>query len=64
VTAVDPRRAGAADVSFVAHEVEMAIDGIGLLGRGNHTPQEVADLRTFQSQSQRLAVLLLRLKKR
>jgi glutamate carboxypeptidase len=61
VTAVDPRRAGAADVSFVAHEVEMAIDGIGLLGRGNHTPDEVADLRTFQIQSQRLAVLLLRL---
>jgi glutamate carboxypeptidase len=64
VTAVDPRRAGAADVSFVAHEVEMAIDGIGLLGRGNHTPDEVADLRTFQIQSQRLAVLLLRLNER
>ena len=36
VTAVDPRRAGAADISFAADHVEMAIDGIGLLGR-RHT---------------------------
>jgi glutamate carboxypeptidase len=63
VTAVDPRRAGAADISYVAGHVEMAIDGIGLLGSGNHTPDEVADLRTFQTQTQRLAVLLLRLSK-
>jgi glutamate carboxypeptidase len=64
VTAVDPRRAGAADISYAADYVEMAIDGIGLLGHGNHTPDEVADLRTFPIQSQRLAVLLLRLQKR
>jgi glutamate carboxypeptidase len=64
VTAVDPRRAGAADISYAADHVEMAIDGIGLLGHGNHTPDEVADLRTFQIQTQRLAVLLLRLNKR
>jgi glutamate carboxypeptidase len=64
VTAVDPRRAGAADISYAADYVEMAIDGIGLLGRGNHTPDEVADLRTLPMQSQRLAVLLLRLQKR
>jgi glutamate carboxypeptidase len=64
VTAVDPRRAGAADISYAADHVEMAIDGIGLLGHGNHTADEVADLRTFPIQSQRLAVLLLRLKKR
>jgi glutamate carboxypeptidase len=63
VTAVDPRRAGAADISYAADYVEMAIDGIGLLGRGNHTPEELADLRTFPIQSQRLAVLLLRLNK-
>ncbi|HKU13462.1 MAG TPA: M20/M25/M40 family metallo-hydrolase [Steroidobacteraceae bacterium] len=63
VTAVDPRRAGAADIAYAADHVEMAIDGIGLLGHGNHTPDEVADLRTFPIQSQRLAVLLLRLSK-
>jgi hypothetical protein len=39
----------------------MAIDGLGLLGGGSHTPDEFADLRTFQIQSQRLAVLLYRL---
>lgn len=62
VTAVDPRKAGAADISFAADHVEMAIDGLGLLGGGAHTPQEYADLRTFRIQAQRLAVLLLRLR--
>lgn len=63
VTAVNPRKAGAADVSFAADHVEMAIDGLGLLGGGSHTPEEFADLRTFQIQSQRLALLLYRLGK-
>jgi glutamate carboxypeptidase len=62
VTAVDPRRAGAADISFAADHVEMAIDGLGLLGGGSHTPEEFADLRTFPVQTQRLALLLLRLR--
>jgi glutamate carboxypeptidase len=61
VTEVDPRRAGAADISFAADHVEMALDGLGLLGGGAHTPAEFADLRTFQIQTQRLAVLLYRL---
>ena len=61
VTAVNPRRAGAADVSFAADHVEMAIDGLGLLGGGSHTPEEFADLRTLQIQAQRLGVLLYRL---
>jgi glutamate carboxypeptidase len=63
VTAVDPRKAGAADVSFAADHVEMAIDGLGLLGGDSHTAQEFADLTTFQTQTQRLAVLLYRLGK-
>lgn len=63
VTSVNPRRAGAADVSFAADHVDMAIDGLGLLGGGAHTPTEFADLRTFQIQAQRLAVLLYRLGK-
>jgi glutamate carboxypeptidase len=61
VKAVDPRRAGAADISFVAQDVKMALDGLGLLGGGAHTAEEFADLRTFQIQAQRLAVLLERL---
>ncbi len=58
VAAVNPRRAGAADVSFAADHVTMAIDGLGLLGGNAHTPDEFADLRTLQIQAQRLAVLL------
>lgn len=63
VTAVDPRKAGAADISFAADHVEMAIDGLGLLGGDSHTGQEFADLRTYRTQTQRLAVLLYRLGK-
>jgi glutamate carboxypeptidase len=63
VVAVDPRKAGAADISFAADHVEMAIDGLGLLGGDSHTAQEFADLRTYQIQTQRLAVLLYRLGK-
>lgn len=64
VTEVNPRNAGAADISFAADHVEMAIDGLGLLGGGSHTPEEFADLRTYKIQTQRLAVLLYRLGKR
>ncbi|MBM0103494.1 M20/M25/M40 family metallo-hydrolase [Steroidobacter sp. S1-65] len=64
VTEVNPRNAGAADISFAANHVEMALDGLGLLGGGSHTPEEFADLRTFKIQSQRLAVLLYRLGKK
>jgi glutamate carboxypeptidase len=62
VTAVDPRRAGAADISFAADHVEMGIDGLGLLGGDSHTASEFADLKTFPIQAQRLALLLLRLR--
>lgn len=61
VTAVDPRRAGAADISFVGGIVPMALDGLGLLGGDNHTEGEFADLRTLRVQAQRLALLLQRL---
>lgn len=61
VEAVDPRNAGAADVSFTADRVEMAIDGVGLMGAGGHTVDEIADLRTLPMQVKRVAVLLYRL---
>ena len=61
VKAVDPRKAGAADVSFTAGLVEMAIDGLGLMGDGGHTVRETADLRTLPTQTKRAAVLLYRL---
>jgi glutamate carboxypeptidase len=63
VTAVNPDRAGAADVSFVAGEVRMILDGIGLMGQNDHTPQETADLSTLPSQTKRAAILLYRISK-
>jgi len=61
VAAVDPRKAGAADVSFTSGLVEMAIDGAGLMGWGGHTDDEIADMATLPQQTQRMAVLLYRL---
>jgi glutamate carboxypeptidase len=61
VAADDPDRAGAADVSFVAGVVPMILDGVGLMGRDDHTVKETADLSTLPSQTRRAAVLLSRL---
>ena len=61
VVATDPRRAGAADVSFAAAYTPMTLDGIGLMGTDDHTDRETADLRTLPSQSKRAAMFLLRL---
>jgi glutamate carboxypeptidase len=61
VVAVDPSRAGAADVSFVAHVVPMIIDGIGLSGHDDHTEKETADLRLLPSQTKRAALVIYRL---
>lgn len=61
VVAVDPSRAGAANVSFVASEVPMAIDALGLSGHDDHTNRETADLRMLPVQTKRAAVLIYRL---
>ena len=61
VRAVDPRKAGAADISFVADRVEMALDGLGLMGAGGHTSDETADMDTLTSQAARAALLMWRL---
>ena len=61
VTAVDPSRAGAADVSFVAKLIPMALDGLGLSGHDDHTEKETADLRMLPVQTKRAAVLMYRL---
>jgi len=61
VAAVDPDRAGAADVSFVAGHVPLILDGIGLMGHSDHTVKETADLGTLPSQTKRAAVFLHRL---
>jgi glutamate carboxypeptidase len=61
VVAVDPSRAGAADVSFVAASAPMVIDALGLSGHDDHTVKETADLRFLPVQTKRAALLLYRL---
>jgi glutamate carboxypeptidase len=61
VTAVDPSRAGAADVAFVASIVPMLMDGIGLMGHDDHSDKETADLRTLPTQTKKAAILISRL---
>ena len=61
VAAVDPSKAGAADVSFVAELVPMKIDGVGLSGHDDHTAKETADLRMLPVQTKRAALLIYRL---
>ncbi|NNE71261.1 MAG: M20/M25/M40 family metallo-hydrolase [Rhodothermales bacterium] len=61
VTAVNPRNAGAADVSFTAGLVEMAIDGLGPGGGNDHTVDEWIDLPTLEMQTKRAAILIWRL---
>jgi glutamate carboxypeptidase len=61
VSATNPDRAGAADVSFVSGEVKSIIDGIGLMGHDDHSPGETADLSTLPSQTKRAAIVLYRL---
>lgn len=59
--AVNPLNAGAADVSFAADFVDMAIDAIGMSGANDHTVNETGHLPALQSQTKRAAVLLIRL---
>jgi glutamate carboxypeptidase len=61
VEAVDPSRAGAADVSFTSGRVAMAIDGIGMRGDGGHTVEETAFLAWLPRQARRAALLMARL---
>jgi glutamate carboxypeptidase len=61
IAPVKPRDAGAADISFTAGYVDMAIDGIGAGGSGGHTIHEVANLKAITMEAKRTAILLHRL---
>jgi glutamate carboxypeptidase len=61
VVAVDPMRAGAADVSFAAPYIPSAIDALGLAGWDDHTDKETANLNWFGPQTKRVALFLYRL---
>ncbi len=61
VVAVNPLRAGAADVSFTANYVDMAIDALGMSGTDGHTVNELGYINQLPRQSKRAALLLYRL---
>ena len=60
MTALDPSRRGAGDLSFVAPFVS-GLDGLGVGGPGAHTPGERIDLTTLPMQTERAALLFYRL---
>ena len=60
VTALDATRRGAGDLSFVAPYIP-GLDGLGALGQGAHSPQESVHLPSLKMQTERAAVLMLRL---
>lgn len=60
VEALEPGKRGAGDVSFVAAYVD-GIDGLGVDGRGAHTPDESVKLPSIEMSTARAAVLIHRL---
>ncbi|MEP7196021.1 MAG: M20/M25/M40 family metallo-hydrolase [Saprospiraceae bacterium] len=61
ITEVNPRKAGAADISFVNEFMLMALDGIGLSGNGGHTENETANLNYLSIEAKRTAILMYRI---
>lgn len=57
----DPARRGAADISFVADDVDAALAGLGADGSGAHAPGEAIDLSSIPKQAKRVAVFMTRL---
>ena len=60
IEAVDPGKRGAADISFSA-QYTAALGGLGVVGRGAHTPDETVDLRSIPVMAKRAALLVRRL---
>lgn len=62
LTASDPARRGAGDLSFVAPWLD-GLEGLGALGNGSHSPAESVSLPALVMQTERAAVMLHRLGK-
>ena len=58
--ALDPLKRGAADISFVAKDVD-GINGLGPASRGDHAPGETVDIASIFRQAGRAAILMSRL---
>ncbi len=61
MVALDPLKRGAADISFVAPDVEGGINGLGPASRGDHSDQEAVDIASIWRQAKRAAILMSRL---
>jgi glutamate carboxypeptidase len=57
---LDPVKRGAADISFVAADVD-GIAGLGPASRGDHAPGETVDIASIWRQAKRAAILMTRL---
>ena len=57
---LDPVRRGAADISFVAKDVDGLV-GLGPAGSGAHSPRERVDIGSIHLQAKRAAILMSRL---
>jgi glutamate carboxypeptidase len=62
LTASDPARRGAGDLSFVAPFID-GVEGLGALGLGSHSPNESVSLPALTMQTERAALMLYRLSK-
>ncbi len=61
VESLDPSERGAADISFVANDVEASLAGMGPVGWGGHTVDEGIHLPTLAEATKKTAILLYRL---
>jgi glutamate carboxypeptidase len=57
---LDPVKRGAADISFVAKDVD-GLAGLGPASRGDHAPGETVDIPSIFKQAKRAAILMSRL---
>jgi glutamate carboxypeptidase len=60
VEALDPGLRGAGDISFVAEYVD-GVDGLGVVGRRSHSPEESVNLKSLVPATERAAILIYRL---
>ncbi len=59
--ALDPLKRGAADISFVAPDVDGGINGLGPASRGDHSDKEAVDIASIWRQAKRAAIFMSRL---
>ena len=57
---LDPGDRGAGDISYVSDGLD-ALDGLGVVGRGSHSPDESVNLNSIQRATERAAILIYRL---